>query len=153
MTSLQRPSTPEHDREVECARRWAELQMTSTTHHRECAAVATASRMQDPPPPPPQPSPQPPPHHPVEQSAMDPFAPPNPSPRDAVAAIHAQLAAGPQPIPMKRRYDNQTASSSNVPLGSAAMVQLHVQAPALGTGVGSRHNVLPLQQPTVASSS
>ena len=54
-------------------------------------------------------------------------------PRDAVAAIRAQLAAGPQPIPVNRRYDNQTASSSNVPLGSAGIAQLRAQAQALGT--------------------
>ena len=42
--------------------------------------------------------------------------------------------------------------SSNVPLGSAAMAQFHAQAQALGTGVGSRRNILPLQ-PTVLSSS
>ena len=126
--------------------------MTSTTHCREHAAAATASRMQDPPPPPPQPLPQPPPQHPREQSAVDPFAPPNPSPRNAVAAIRAQLAMGPQPIHGQRRHINQMMPSSNVPLGSAAMAQLHAQAQAPGTGVGSRCNVLPLQ-PTVASSS
>ena len=80
---------------MEHARQRAELQMTSTTHWPEHAAAATASRMQDPPPPPSQPLPQLPPQYSTEQSAVDPFAPPNPSPRDAVAAIHAQLAIGP----------------------------------------------------------
>ena len=85
----------------------SELQMTSTTHHRERAAAATASRMQDQPLPPPQLLPQPPPWHPTDQSPADPFAPPNPSPRDAVAAIRAQLAAGPQPVYGQRRHTNQ----------------------------------------------
>ena len=69
-----------------------------------------------------------------------------------VAAIRTQLAAGPQPVYGQRRHTNQTVPSSNVPLGSAAMAQLHAQAQALGTGVGSRRNVLPIQ-PTVSSSS
>ena len=93
--------------------------MTSTTHHREHAAAATASRMQDQPPPPPQPLPQPPPQRPA-----DPFAPPNPSPRDMVAAIRAQLAAGPQPVYGQRRHTNQIPPSTNIPLGSAAIAQL-----------------------------
>ena len=80
--------------------------MTFTTHHWEPAATATASRMQDPPHPPPQPLPQPPPHRLTEKSAVDPFAPPNLSPRDAVAAICAQLAAGPQPVYGQRRHTN-----------------------------------------------
>ena len=105
----------------------------------------TASRMQDQPPPPPQPLPQPPPQHPADQSPANPFALPNPSLRDAVAAIHAQLAAGPQPIYEQRRHTNQIPPSTNAPLGSASMAQLHAQAQALGTGVESRCNVLSLQ--------
>ena len=46
------PSTPECDREDECARqRAAALQMTSPTHHRErAAAAAAASRSRNQPP-------------------------------------------------------------------------------------------------------
>ena len=90
--------------------------MMSTTHRQEHVAATTASRMQDPPPPPPQPLPQPPPQHPREQLAVDPFALPNPSPRDAVAAIHTQLTVNPQPVYRQRRHTNQTVPSSNVPL-------------------------------------
>ena len=119
------PSTPERDREDERARQHAAaLQMTSPTHCRERAAAATASRSRNQPPPPPQPFPHPP--CVAQQPSNDPFVQPhvqapNPSPRDAVAAIRAQLAAGPQLNPVHRR-SNQSAPPTNLALGGAAIV-------------------------------
>ena len=62
---------------------------------------------------------------------------PNPSPRDTVAAIRAQLAVIPQPAPAQRRHAVQSNSSVNVlavnvSVGSAAISQLHMQAAAAG---------------------
>ena len=119
------PSTPERDREDERARqRAAALQMTSPTHRRDRAAAAAASRSRNLPPPPPQPFPHPPPPHVAQQPSNDPFVQPhmqapNPSPRETVAAIRAQLAAGPQLVPVWQR-SNQLPLA-NVPLGAEAI--------------------------------
>ncbi|KAF8585645.1 hypothetical protein K439DRAFT_1615778 [Ramaria rubella] len=80
--------------------------MTSTTNHHERAAAATATRMFHQPPPPPHPFPhlalQQPQRHSGDPFVQPPMAgpsyipnpqPPNPSPRDQVADIRAQLAA------------------------------------------------------------
>jgi hypothetical protein len=136
--SFRLPSTPERDREDEHARQHAALQMISLTHRWEHAAAATASRSHNLPPPPPQPFPQA-----VHQAnnathgSEDPFAQPliqgpNPSPRDAVAAIHAQLAAAPQLIPTRTntRRINPPTLPAHVPLGSAAIAALRAQAHA-----------------------
>ena len=77
---------------------------------------------------------------------------PNPSPRDAVAAIHAQLAAIPQPAPAQRRRAVQSNSSVNVPacniaVGSAAIAQLCMQAPALPIRLPAPIQPLALPQP------
>ena len=90
------PSTPERNREDECARERNLHQMNSPTHRRERATAATASMMQNPLPAPELPLPLPLPHpHQQRLVGVDPFlgpVMPNPSPRDAVAAIRAQLA-------------------------------------------------------------
>jgi hypothetical protein len=109
--------------------------MTSPTHRRERAAAATASRSHNPPPPPPQPFPQTVPQsHNAMHALGDPFLQPpiqgpNPSPRDAVAAIRAQLAATPLPNVSRRRYNLPTRPANvAVPLGSAAIADLRAQA-------------------------
>ena len=55
---------------------------------------------------------------------------PNPTPGTAVAAIRAQLAAGPQLIPVCGR-SNQPPPPANIAVGSDAVAALHAQADAL----------------------
>ncbi|KAF8592632.1 hypothetical protein K439DRAFT_1610401 [Ramaria rubella] len=114
--SQMNPSTPECDHQEECAREHEQHQMTSTTNHWECAAAATADRILHQQPPPPHPFP----HLALQQPQRhsgDPFVQPpnagsshipnpqplNPSPRDQVADIHAQLAAIQQQQPLPAR--------------------------------------------------
>ncbi|KAF8583735.1 hypothetical protein K439DRAFT_1617265 [Ramaria rubella] len=135
----------------ECAREREQRQMTSTTNRRERAAAATATRVLHQPPPPPHPFP----HLALQQPQRhsgDPFVqpamagpshisnpqPPNPSPRDQVADIRAQLAAiqQQQPLPARQRLQStvQTASGvnvNNVPIGAAGIAYMHAQADAL----------------------
>ncbi|KAF8580149.1 hypothetical protein K439DRAFT_1620008 [Ramaria rubella] len=132
-----------------CAREREQRQMSSTTNWRECAAAATATRMLHQPPPPPHPFP----HLALQQPQMhsgDPFVqlptagpsyipnpqPPNPSPRDQVADIHAQLAViqRQQPPPARRGQQStvQTVSGvRNVPLGAEGLAQMHAWADVL----------------------
>ena len=124
------PSTPECDREDEHARQHAAaLQMTSPTHCRERAATATASRSCNQPPPPPQPFPHPPPPRVTLQPSNDPFVQPhvqapNPSPRETVAALPAQIDAGPQLIPIHRR-SNQSDLQARAQALAQALQPVH----------------------------
>ncbi|KAF8579697.1 hypothetical protein K439DRAFT_1620346 [Ramaria rubella] len=143
------PSTPERDHQEECAREREQHQMTSTTNHWEHAAAPTVARMSHQAPPPPHPFPhlalQQPQRHSGDPFVQPPIAgsshipnpqPLNPSPRDQVADIHAQLAAiqQQQPPPARRRQQSavQTASGvNNVPLGTAEVARMCAQAKAL----------------------
>ncbi|KAF8589304.1 hypothetical protein K439DRAFT_1612889 [Ramaria rubella] len=126
------PSTPERDRQEERAREHEQRQMTSTTNRRECAAAATADRILHQQPPPPHPFP----HLALQQPQRhsgDPFVQPpiagsshipnpqtlNPSPRDQVADICAQLAAiqQQQPLPARRWQPSAVQPASNKLLG------------------------------------
>ncbi|KAF8579424.1 hypothetical protein K439DRAFT_1620544 [Ramaria rubella] len=123
------PSTPERDRQEECAREREQHQMTSTTNHWECAAAATADRILHQQPPPPHPFPhlalQQPQRHSGDPFVQPPIAgsshipnpqPLNPSRRDQVADIRAQLAAiqQQQPLPARRWQPSAVQPASNV---------------------------------------
>ena len=93
------PSTPERSQTNEQAQECLNRQMTSPTDRRARAALASASRMANPSPPPPSPLPQP-----LQRprEVLDPFGepphPPDPTPRTAVANIHAMLPPLVQPL-------------------------------------------------------
>ncbi|KAF8580171.1 hypothetical protein K439DRAFT_1619988 [Ramaria rubella] len=130
--SQMNPSTPERDCQEERAREHEQHQMTSTTNRWERAAAATADRILHQQPPPPHPFPhlalQQPQRHSGDPFVQPPIAgsshipnpqPLNPSPRDQVADICAQLAAiqQQQPLPARRWQPSAVRPASNKLLG------------------------------------